>query len=133
VGYLAGFTWRRRAGVVAAALDAAGVNGAVLVLGSPQLARALGQLGRQVTHAEELAVGDDAVSALVAVTREEPSAAWSRAVRSGGALVLVAPLPSTELARRALCAGLTDLEQRRAGRLLVMSGRVWKPPSAPAR
>jgi hypothetical protein len=130
VGYLSGFTWRGRAGVVAAALDAAGAEGEVVVVGSPRMARALGGLGRKATHVDALAAAADALAALVAVTREEPDPEWTREVRAGGAVVLVAALASTELSRRALCAGLVDLEERRAGRLLVMSGRVWKPRSS---
>ena len=50
--------------------------------------------------------------------------AWSRVVRDGGALVLVDRGRSPEASRRALCAGLTELEQRRAGRVVVTSGLV---------
>lgn len=116
---------------MAAALDAAGSAGEVVVLGSPKLARALGHLGKTVTHATEVAGGEDGIAALVAATDDEPQPGWTRAVRSGGAVVLVARLSSTELARRALCAGLVDLEERRAGRLLIVSGRVWKPAPSP--
>src|SRR5207245_881240 len=53
---------------------------------------------------------------------------WARVTRDGGAIVLVdrgsvrgrAP----EASRRALCAGLTELEQRRVGRLVITSGLV---------
>jgi hypothetical protein len=49
---------------------------------------------------------------------------WSRVVRDGGALVLVDRGHAAEASRRALCAGLTELEQRRAGRLVITSGIV---------
>ena len=60
-------------------------------------------------------------------SREDWEAAlrdWSRAVRDGGALVLVDRGRAAEASRRALCAGLTELEQRRAGRLVITSGLV---------
>ena len=50
--------------------------------------------------------------------------AWSRAVRDGGAVVLVDRGRSPEVSRRALCAGLAEIEQRRAGRVVVTSGLV---------
>jgi len=49
---------------------------------------------------------------------------WSRVVRDGGAIVLVDRGHAPEASRRALCAGLTELEQRRAGRSIVTSGLV---------
>jgi hypothetical protein len=144
MGYLAGFTWGRRAGVVAAALDAGRTDGTVLVVGPPALARALAQRGRAVAHAaatgrlanrtlraraDALPIADGALGALVAATEDEPHEGWLRAVRGGGVVVLIVAVDATELSRRALCAGLTDLEERRAGRLLVMSGLVWRPSS----
>ena len=49
---------------------------------------------------------------------------WSRAVHDGGALVFVDRGHAAEASRRALCAGLTELEQRHAGRLVITSGLV---------
>lgn len=49
---------------------------------------------------------------------------WSRVVRDGGALVFVDRGRAAEASRRALCAGLTELEQRHAGRLVITSGLV---------
>jgi hypothetical protein len=49
---------------------------------------------------------------------------WSRAVRDGGAMVFVDRGHAQEASRRALCAGLTELEQRHAGRTVVTSGLV---------
>jgi hypothetical protein len=51
-------------------------------------------------------------------------AAWSRVVRDGGALIFVDRGHATEASRRALCAGLSELEQRTAGRVVVTSGLV---------
>lgn len=50
--------------------------------------------------------------------------AWVRVVRDGGAIVLVDRGHAQEASRRALCAGLSELEQRRAGRAVVTSGLV---------
>lgn len=50
--------------------------------------------------------------------------AWSRVVRDGGAMVFVDRGRATEASRRALCAGLTELEQRQAGRAVITSGFV---------
>jgi len=49
---------------------------------------------------------------------------WSRVVRDGGVVVLVDKGNAPEASRRALCAGLSELEQRRVGRVVVTSGLV---------
>ena len=49
---------------------------------------------------------------------------WARVVRDGGVLVMLDRGRAAEASRRALCAGLTELEQRHAGRLVVTSGLV---------
>lgn len=49
---------------------------------------------------------------------------WTRAVRDGGSIVLIDKGHAAEASRRALCAGLTELEQRHAGRAVVTSGLV---------
>ena len=49
---------------------------------------------------------------------------WSRWVVDGGAVVMVDRGPAIELSRRALCGGLTALEQRVVGRWTVTSGLV---------
>lgn len=51
-------------------------------------------------------------------------AAWSLTVRDGGALILVDRGHPHDASRRALCAGLTEIEQRHAGRAVVTSGLV---------
>src|SRR5688572_21416990 len=51
-------------------------------------------------------------------------ATWSRWVVDGGGVVMVDRGPAIELSRRALCGGLTALEQRVAGRWIVTSGLV---------
>lgn len=50
--------------------------------------------------------------------------AWARVVRDGGAIVFVDRGHAKEASRRALCAGLSELEQRRAGRAVITSGLV---------
>jgi len=50
--------------------------------------------------------------------------AWVRVVRDGGAIVFVDRGHAQEASRRALCAGLAELEQRRAGRAVITSGLV---------
>ncbi|HEY1551067.1 MAG TPA: hypothetical protein VGG28_24730 [Kofleriaceae bacterium] len=55
---------------------------------------------------------------------EATLALWSRTVRDGGAVVLVDRGHAVEASRRALCAGLTELEQRHVGRLVITSGLV---------
>jgi hypothetical protein len=47
-----------------------------------------------------------------------------RVVRDGGAIVFVDRGHAQEASRRALCAGLSELEQRRAGRSVITSGLV---------
>ncbi|HEX5058031.1 MAG TPA: hypothetical protein VFV99_01670 [Kofleriaceae bacterium] len=49
---------------------------------------------------------------------------WTRVVRDGGVLVFVDRGHAPEASRRALCAGLSEIEQRHAGRVVVTSGIV---------
>ncbi len=51
-------------------------------------------------------------------------AAWTRVVVAGGALILVDRVAATDASRAALCAGLTEIAQRPAGRGVVTSGVV---------
>src|ERR1700733_4739638 len=55
---------------------------------------------------------------------EATLAEWARTVRDGGAVVLVDRGHAAEASKRALCAGLTELEQRHVGRLVITSGLV---------
>jgi hypothetical protein len=74
--------------------------------------------------------GERTLAALVAVGLGERAdweptlTTWSRWVVDGGAVVMVDRGAAIELSRRALCGGLTALEQRVAGRWLVTSGLV---------
>lgn len=125
--------------------------GPIAVIGAPALARALGERGTAAlaigaasrglrrlrppatpVYGREDAppVAARALAALVGVgAGDRPDwadllAAWSRAVRDGGMLVLVDRAAPTELARRALCGGLAEPQQRVAGRTVVTSGIV---------
>lgn len=138
---------------VTEALQSAGVrSGAVAVIGPPRLGRALGERGYEIVQVVDrprprprsnaiarqvqappasLPLVDGELAALVAGGAghgdwETLLAEWSRVVRDGGVLVLVDRAPPAEMARRALCCGLTEIEQRRAGRKIVTSGCVAK-------
>lgn len=62
----------------------------------------------------------------VATTDDWPATlrSWSEVVRDGGAIVFVDRGHAAEASRRALCAGLSELEQRHAGRTVITSGLV---------
>ncbi|MEZ4361256.1 MAG: hypothetical protein R3B48_13815 [Kofleriaceae bacterium] len=64
------------------------------------------------------------VGALTADPASPKLAEWMRVVRPGGGVVLVDRVARTQATRLALCAGLTELEQRAAARAVVTSGRV---------
>ncbi|HMG52649.1 MAG TPA: hypothetical protein VK601_04185 [Kofleriaceae bacterium] len=131
---------------VTAISDALGAStdGAIAVVGNAKLAAALGAT-RQVIPvglspraakklrgaARELAeLAPASLAAVVgvdlatAVAWELVIADWSRVVRDGGALVIVDRGHAFEASRRALCGGLTEIEQRRAGRSVITSGLV---------
>ena len=126
------------------ALARAAIAGAVAVVGNAKLAVALGA-GREVIPvglspraakklhgaARELAALDaGSVAAVIgidlaiAATWEALLRDWSRVVRDGGAIVVVDRGHAHEASRRALCGGLTEIEQRRAGRSVITSGLI---------
>ena len=49
---------------------------------------------------------------------------WVRVVRDGGTIVFVDRGRAPEASRRALCSGLSELEQRHVGRTIITSGLV---------
>jgi hypothetical protein len=49
---------------------------------------------------------------------------WARVVRDGGVIVIVDRGHPHEASRRALCGGLSEIEQRHAGRAVITSGLV---------
>lgn len=120
---------------VDAALAALAAPGPIAVVATPRLARALTSRGRAVTvvgTADDPTgwIDDTRYAAVIGVGaghRDDWAAvlaAWSRATVDRGGLVLVDRAAAVELSRRALCAGLTALEQRVAGRWTVTSGRI---------
>jgi hypothetical protein len=126
------------------ALARAAIAGAVAVVGNAKLAAALGA-GREVIPvglspraakklrgaARELADLDaGSVAAVIGIDLAIAAGwadlvrDWSRVVRDGGAIVVVDRGHAHEASRRALCGGLTEIEQRRAGRSVITSGLV---------
>ena len=128
------------------ALASARVDGGrFAVLRDARLARALATPGRELVpvgmsaraakklvgalpDASALAPGSLDAAILVDITAdlawEQTLRAWCRLVRDGGVVVLVDRGRATEATRRALCTGLTELEQRHAGGAIVTSGLV---------
>jgi hypothetical protein len=126
------------------ALVSAHAEGAIAVIGNAKLAVALGAarevipVGLSARAAKKLrgAARDLAAiepASLAAVVGTDLAAAgdweaalraWSRVVRDGGVVVIVDRGPPHEASRRALCSGLTEIEQRRAGRAVITSGLV---------
>lgn len=130
---------------VGAALESARADGTLAVIGHAKLAAALVKQKRDVVAvgvteraAKKLpqalldlsSIADHSLAAVVGLevaTDEEWRTAlrtWTRVVRDGGAIVLVDRGHAPEASRRALCGGLTELEQRRAGRVIITSGLV---------
>jgi len=126
------------------ALASARAEGTIAVVGHAKLALALGD-GRRVVPvglpkraakkltgalADLSTVDAGSLAAVVGVGAASDDAwqttlaSWVRAVRDGGAVVMVDRVRAHEASRRALCAGLTELEQRRVGRVVVTSGLV---------
>ncbi|MBP6628570.1 MAG: hypothetical protein KBG28_16460 [Kofleriaceae bacterium] len=122
-------------------------RGRVVVVGDDRLARALLGEGVAVTAvvateakarrlpgavvgpADAVPLPDRAAGAVIGVgatSTDGPAlvAGWARLVRDGGVLVLVDRGAPAVASRRALAAGVTDLEQRSAGRMVITSGVV---------
>jgi hypothetical protein len=121
------------------ALGSANADGPIAVVGNAKLAQALAaertvipvglspRAAKKLSGAIESTESLDAGSLAAVVGVDAPDAAvraWTRVVRDGGAVVLVERGHATEASRRALCAGLSELEQRHAGRLVITSGLV---------
>lgn len=97
-------------------------------------ARAVRKLdGVMLGTTTRLPVADGALAAVIgvgalapenSVTLHQMISEWVRAVRDGGAVVLVDRAARTAATRHALCAGLTEIEQRATGRAVVTSGLV---------
>ncbi len=130
---------------IAEALASAHADGKLAVVGNAKLATALAGADREITavalspHAAKKvttaladlsAIADRSLDAVIGVDVavddgwELTLRDWQRVVRDGGAIVLVDRGRAPEASRRALCAGLTELEQRHVGRVVVTSGLV---------
>jgi hypothetical protein len=129
---------------IAEALASARMAGKLAVIGNAKLATALAgahelvAVGMSARAAKKLAstlpdlssIEDGALGGVVGVdvagdeAWEQTLAGWKRVVKDGGVIVLVDRGHAQEASRRALCAGLGELEQRHAGRVVVTSGLV---------
>ena len=129
---------------VVEALHSAKAEGTLAVVGHAKLATALAKqqtvipVGLSARAAKKLptALGDlssveaKSLAAVVGVdvaTADDFEASlreWTRVVRDGGVVIFVDRGHAPEASRRALCSGLTELEQRRSGRLVITSGLV---------
>ena len=126
------------------ALASAATEGRLAVVGNLKLARALGtgrdviSIGLSARAAKKVpgalpdtsTIEPASLAAVIGVDIARDEAwddrlrAWSRVVRDGGVIVLVDRGRAAEVTRRALCAGLSELEQRHAGRAVITSGLV---------
>lgn len=129
---------------ISEALASARADGPLAVVGNAKLATALGAtrdvipVGLSARAAKKLprtiaAITTLSPASLAAVIGVDLSTdehwqdtlrAWSRAVRDGGTIVIVDRGHPHEASRRALCGGLTEIEQRHAGRAVITSGLV---------
>jgi hypothetical protein len=127
------------------ALASAHAEGKLAVVGNAKLATALAEAKREVVPigmsqraakkltnalADLSSIEDRSLDAVVGVDVavddgwEITLREWTRVVRDGGAIVFVDRGHAPEASRRALCSGLTEIEQRHAGRAVVTSGLV---------
>jgi len=130
---------------VAEALASTRADGKLAVIGNAKLATALRDAKRDVVPiglsaraakkltnalADLSSLEDRSLDAVIGVDIatddgwEITLREWTRVVRDGGAIVFVDRGHAPEASRRGLCAGLTEIEQRHAGRVVVTSGLV---------
>lgn len=129
---------------ISEALAATRAAGRIAVVGHAKLATALGAsrevlpVGLTARAARKLpqavadlaGVADGTLAAVIGVDVATDEAweatlrTWARAVRDGGTIVFVDRGHPHEASRRALCSGLTEIEQRHAGRAVITSGLV---------
>lgn len=133
------------------ALTASAIDGVVVVVCQPRIGAGLRQRGVSVVQVSErvrglrrldglrvcaaehqLPFASASVAAVVgfgvgeSAGSEDRLTEWQRVVRDGGAIVLVDRGSPSDHTRRALCAGLCEIEQRHAGRTVVTNGLVTK-------
>lgn len=126
------------------ALASAKADGTLAVVGNAKLATALGatrdvlpvalsaRAARKLprTIADLAAVEPASLAAVIGVDLANDDdwqatvRGWARVVRDGGAVVFVDRGRPHEASRRALCGGLTEIQQRTAGRTVITSGLV---------
>lgn len=119
-------------------------DGPIAVVGNARIAAALGgkreviavgiteraakKLGKTLPDLATVEPGTLAavvgVELATAETGPETLREYARVVRDGGTVILVDRGHAPEASRRALCAGLAEIEQRHAGRTVVTSGLV---------
>jgi hypothetical protein len=91
-------------------------------------ARAAKKLANPLPDTSSIAPGSLAAVIATGVATDEAwietLRGWASLVRDGGAIIFVDKGHAAEASRRALCAGLSELEQRHAGRTVVTSGLV---------
>jgi hypothetical protein len=126
------------------ALGTANAEGTIAVVGDAKLVTALrtkrevipvglsARAAKKITGAvaDTSSIEERSVAAVIGINVAsdekwvEKVREWSRIVRDGGAIVFVDKGRAEEASRRALCAGLSELEQRHAGRAVITSGLV---------
>jgi hypothetical protein len=129
---------------ITSALASAKADGTLAVVGNARLATALGAMREVIPVALSARAARKLPSAIPDLTRVEAGTLaavigvelaidddwqatlrdWSRVVRDGGAIVFVDRGRPHEASRRALCGGLSEIEQRHAGRVVITSGLV---------
>jgi hypothetical protein len=130
---------------IAEALGTANADGKLAVIGNAKVATALRDAKREVlpigmsaraakkltdTLADLSSIEDRSLAAVIGVdiaTDDEWELRlreWTRVVRDGGTIVFIDRGRAPEAGRRALCSGLSEIEQRHAGRVVVTSGLV---------
>jgi hypothetical protein len=136
------------ASAVTKALESARVeSGSLAVIGQAKLAASLAELGKGVeivavavsaratkklpnVRADLDAIGERSLAGVVGSdvaaddAWETTLARWTQVVRDRGVIVFIDKGHAAEASRRALCAGLSEIEQRHAGRSIITSGIV---------
>lgn len=127
------------------ALASTRADGTLAVIGNAKLATALLEAKREVVPiamseraakkltnalADLSSIEDRSLAAVIGIDIatddgwEITLREWTRVVRDGGAIMYLDRGHAPQASRRALCAGLTEIEQRHAGRMVVTSGLV---------
>lgn len=127
------------------ALASTRADGALAVIGNAKLATALREAQREVVPiamseraakrltnalADLSSIENRSLAAVIGIDIatddgwEITLREWTRVVRDGGAIIYLDRGHAPQASRRALCAGLTEIEQRHAGRMVVTSGLV---------